>query len=245
MSTNGWLSGELFGLSQIQLVLSLAAVALCVVFPLVVCLLYCCCWRCLSKEAAPAAAAAAPAAAPDHELDLARGQTWQGDAILPGQPPPLDPAEEAAQVVIDMHSDKLIAINGQRLDARRQGIALPYAPNVSTVVTHNAPNVGAMRPPVEAEGRAYAIRGGDYADDGGGEGYVDGDGGGGGGEEGGGDGHELDELLQWTEELDFDGYYNNWLTLATTGRTKLVAITVEDGPDFEYDPAYEYDVGED
>ncbi|KAJ1622284.1 hypothetical protein T492DRAFT_1063593, partial [Pavlovales sp. CCMP2436] len=183
MSTNGWLSGELFGLSQIQLVLSLAAVALCVVFPLVVCLLYCCCWRCLSKEAAPAAAAAAPAAAPDHELDLARGQTWQGDAILPGQPPPLDPAEEAAQVVIDMHSDKLIAINGQRLDARRQGIALPYAPNVSTVVTHNAPNVGAMRPPVEAEGRAYAIRGGDYADDGGGEGYVDGDGGGGGGEE--------------------------------------------------------------
>jgi len=70
-------------------------------------------------------------------------------------------------------------------------------------------------------------------------------GGGGGGEEGGGDGHELDELLQWTEELDFDGYYNNWLTLATTGRTKLVAITVEDGPDFEYDPAYEYDVGED
>lgn len=45
----------------------------------------------------------------------------------------------------------------------------------------------------------------------------------GGAEGGGGDGQGVDELLRWTEELDFDAYYTGWLTLATTGRTKPAA----------------------
>lgn len=35
-----------------------------------------------------------------------------------------------------------------------------------------------------------------------------------------GDGHEVDALLQWTDDLDFDSYHDNWLTLATTGHAK-------------------------
>lgn len=71
----------------------------------------------------------------------------------------------------------------------------------------------------------------------------------------GADGHDVDALLQWTDELDFDGYYNNWLTLATTGRAKPAGISnLEDLEDslFEADAAgaagayaaYEHEDGE-
>jgi hypothetical protein len=45
---------------------------------------------------------------------------------------------------------------------------------------------------------------------------------------------DVDGLLQWTDELDFDGYYNNWLTLATTSRSKppgLADLDYEDDGD--------------
>jgi hypothetical protein len=42
-----------------------------------------------------------------------------------------------------------------------------------------------------------------------------------------------DCLLQWTDELDFDGYYNDWLTLATSGRARPPGLT--ESLDYESD----------
>jgi hypothetical protein len=48
----------------------------------------------------------------------------------------------------------------------------------------------------------------------------------------------VDELLSWTEQLDFDLYYNNWLSVATSSRSDRKASTMADmGGDLDFDDA--------
>lgn len=63
------------------------------------------------------------------------------DQVSTSTPPPAD-----TDTVIDVHQDCVISINGRPVDAQRRGVALPYTPNRSLIVTSSAP-VGAAQAP--------------------------------------------------------------------------------------------------
>lgn len=140
-----WL--DISGLRELEFILALAGAAVFV---------FCCCAACcpcFNHELAkidPDKARPTDQPGPDcyyrEEAPAADEEAAGGEEAHPASAPTPPPAD----TVIDVQRDCVLSINGRPVDAQRRGIALPYTPNRSLIVTSSAP-VGAVQAPGPGE----------------------------------------------------------------------------------------------
>ncbi|KAG8462168.1 hypothetical protein KFE25_011618 [Diacronema lutheri] len=125
-------------LTEIEFAVVIAVLVFAVLCPATVCLVWCCLRPPPERDRSPRPKPP-PAPAPEPSA-----------------------AAEPAPVVLDMGADMLLAINGRPLVQGGKGLALPYAPDLSVIVSPGAAHVGAARAPAPgaADGEAGGEAGG-------------------------------------------------------------------------------------
>jgi hypothetical protein len=134
----GWL--EVSGLTELQFILALAGAAL---FICCVCTVCCPCFNQELAKIDPGKKWPITYPSPDCYFIEAAPAAEEAPASEAKATPVSAPKTDT---VIDVHQDCVISINGRPVDAQRRGIALPYTPNRSLIVTSAAP-VGAVQVP--------------------------------------------------------------------------------------------------